>query len=292
MESVIVDFSNDIYHTLLDHLDVGVYFVDAQRRILSWNAGAEKITGYKSMDVVGTACWEDVLTHVDDKGVNLCKTGCPLLSTITDGEERISDVYLHHREGHRLPVRVRTVPLRDGHGKIVGGIESFTDQTSAKIDMQTMQSLARLAYIDQVTGMSNQNHMRVKLETVYREWEEYATEYGVILVRIVNHADILKLYGSDVAKSLIKVASKTVSGATRSCDVYGRWDETGFMIIAMNATLDHINVFREKYRRLLERSTLSVGRDRIAMICRTDAIIPDEDEDEDFPSFMSRVEKQ
>ncbi len=289
MEGV-VDFPNDIYHKLLDQLDVGVYFVDAQRKILSWNAGAEKITGYTDKDVVGTACWDKILTHVDENGVDLCETGCPALATMTDGEEHTLDAYLHHREGHRLPVRIRSAPLRDNHGKIVGGIESFTDQTSAKIDMRTMQSLAQLAYIDQVTGVSNQNHLRVKLESMHREWEQHDAMYGVILVRIANYEEILNQHGPEVCGSLVKVASKTVSCATRACDLCGRWDEAEFMVIVANATAGHINVFREKYRRLVERSIFSTGSESVAMECTTFALFP-EDDDEDFASLLGRIER-
>ena len=93
---------------LLDSLFDGVYFVDLDRRITYWNAGAERISGYLRSEVVGSCCADNLLRHIDTEGHKLCQDGCPLAATMRDGKTRESSVYLHHKFGHRVPVLVRT----------------------------------------------------------------------------------------------------------------------------------------------------------------------------------------
>ena len=118
------------YQGLLDQISDGVYFVTLDRRITYWNGGAERITGYGAHEVLGHSCAEGILRHVDDAGHQLCVQGCPLLAVMKDGRPREARVYLHHKDGHRVPVTVKGQALRDSGGKIVGSVEVFSSRLS------------------------------------------------------------------------------------------------------------------------------------------------------------------
>ena len=62
---------NEFYKNLLDNLNDGVYFTDSARKITYFNKAAERITGYKSSEVVGSGCSDNILVHVNEKGENL-----------------------------------------------------------------------------------------------------------------------------------------------------------------------------------------------------------------------------
>ena len=53
--------------------------------------------------------------HVDTEGTNLCRNGCPSTVHGYRGPFR-GEIYLHHKDGHRVPVRVRVAPI--GMGKV------------------------------------------------------------------------------------------------------------------------------------------------------------------------------
>ena len=108
------------------------YVVDTERRIRSWNAGAERIAGYRAEEVVGRACSEGLLCHVDESGRLLCGDRCPLLETMTDGRERSARVWLHHSKGHLVPVVVHAAPLRGEDGDVVGAVETFYDDSAVR----------------------------------------------------------------------------------------------------------------------------------------------------------------
>src|SRR5208282_5569316 len=122
-----VRFSSSFYEKLLDGLHEGVYFVNLERKITYWNRGAENLAGYVAGEAIGKHCSDKLLGHVDEKGRSLCNNGCPLSKTIADGKPRESEVYLRHKLGHRVPVSMRVLPMRDSAGQIIGAVEAFSD---------------------------------------------------------------------------------------------------------------------------------------------------------------------
>ena len=65
---------------IIDCLNDGVYVCDYDRRIVFWSKSAERITGWQSKDVLGRACLEDILNHVDKDGHRLCgEEYCPCI---------------------------------------------------------------------------------------------------------------------------------------------------------------------------------------------------------------------
>ena len=71
----------ELYLSILDNIQDGVYYVDIHRKIKFWNKGAEQITGYQADEMLGLECSESKLNHIDEFGNHLCITGCPLFAT-------------------------------------------------------------------------------------------------------------------------------------------------------------------------------------------------------------------
>ena len=112
----------NFYKKLLSRLNIGIYFVDRNRKITFWNKGAEEISGYPEDQVKGHSCADGILMHINEKGEVLCNTGCPLHATIQDGKTRDMVVYMKHAKGHRLPVHVTANPIKDKDGEIIGAV--------------------------------------------------------------------------------------------------------------------------------------------------------------------------
>jgi len=115
----------EFFQDLLDQMSDGIYFITLDRRITYWNGGAERMTGYSADEVVDT---------VARKGS--CATSTALVGVVSagmpaaggDGRRQAprGHVYLHHKDGQRVPVTVRGQALRDADGKIVGSVEVFS----------------------------------------------------------------------------------------------------------------------------------------------------------------------
>lgn len=129
---------------VLNYLNAGVYVTDKERRIMLWNRKAEEITGYRAEEVVGSACHDDVLNHINKDGIRLCTSElCPLYRSIETGVASGEPilVYAHKRDGKRVAVSVSVAPLRDNSGKIIGGIEIFRDETSTVADLEFAKNI-------------------------------------------------------------------------------------------------------------------------------------------------------
>ena len=119
--------SKELYLNIINNLRDGIYYVDCERHIRFWNQAAEKITGYTAKEILGKACYQSELNHIDETGTPLCNVGCPLFASITDGKQRQHRVFVRHKEGYRIPVHVNVFPIQKD-GEIVGAAEVFTKE--------------------------------------------------------------------------------------------------------------------------------------------------------------------
>ena len=147
--------TENFHEKLLDSLFDGVYFVDNQKKIIFWNNSAENITGYTKKEVMGSSCSDNILRHIDDKGTELCIHGCPLGRTLKDGEVRDTEVYLHHKEGHRVPVHIRIAPVKNDDNEIIGASELFSNSSHQADILKELESLKNEVLVDALTQVGN-----------------------------------------------------------------------------------------------------------------------------------------
>lgn len=253
------------YQAILDNMADGLYFTDLDRVITYWNHGAERITGYLSDEVVGRSCADNVLTHVDIDGNYLCESMCPLYSTICDGEPRVADVYLHHRDGHRVPVSVRVTQLRDDAGEVIGGIELFTDLSSQEANQLRVKELERLAFLDRLTQLANRAYLDAELRKRVREYEEFQVPFGILFMDIDHFKDFNDEHGHGVGDTVLRFVAKTLTTNARPFDVFGRWGGEEFVGIIRNIEPATLAELGERIRTMIGASYVPLGDERLGV---------------------------
>lgn len=226
----------EFYKELLDRMYDGVYFVDRDRRIVYWNQGAYRLTGYTAEEVVGHFCQDDILNHMDYEGNLLCHMCCPLQWTIENAQEREARVFLRHKEGRRVPVRVRAQPMFDSDGQIIGGIEIFSDDTCQAEVQRKMEDLKRLAFLDHLTGLPNRRFMEMALQTALNEFRLHKDPFAVASMDLDLLKDINDSCGHESGDLVLKETACTLLSSFRSSDVVGRWGGDEFIAIIHNAS--------------------------------------------------------
>ncbi|MFO7749441.1 MAG: sigma 54-interacting transcriptional regulator [Desulfobacteraceae bacterium] len=109
--------------TILESISDGVFSVDHDRRIHSFNRAAEKITGISRDKAIGKPCWEVFRS-------NMCQGECLLKKTLNQGRSFIStSTYIINHDNRYVPVSVATSLLMDKYGNVLGGVETFRDLT-------------------------------------------------------------------------------------------------------------------------------------------------------------------
>ncbi len=106
---------------ILDNIADGVFAVDKDWRITSFNAAAEKITGYSREEAKGKFCHEVFQSSI-------CGEKCPIAQTIRSGVPvHNRSVIFERLDGKRVPVSISASPLLDDAGNVIGGVETFRD---------------------------------------------------------------------------------------------------------------------------------------------------------------------
>ncbi len=106
---------------ILDSVADGVFTVDRDWRITSFNRAAVRITGVPREEAIGKPCWEVFRASI-------CETDCALRKTLDTGREVVSQhVFIIDTRGRRVPISVSTAVLRDTAGTVLGGVETFRD---------------------------------------------------------------------------------------------------------------------------------------------------------------------
>jgi PAS domain S-box-containing protein len=106
---------------ILDSINDGVFTVDDQWRITSFNRAAERITGVSREEAVGRPCCEVFRASI-------CETACALKYTLTTGRPVVNKaVYILDAKGNRVPISISTAAFRDQSDAVLGGVETFRD---------------------------------------------------------------------------------------------------------------------------------------------------------------------
>jgi PAS domain S-box-containing protein len=112
---------------ILESIADGVFTIDPEWRVTSFNRAAERITGVSRQEAIGQKCFD--VFHA-----NICQTACALKQTLDTGKEIIDlPVDILNSRGETLPISISTAVLRDRKGRIIGGAETFRDLSSLEM---------------------------------------------------------------------------------------------------------------------------------------------------------------
>jgi diguanylate cyclase (GGDEF)-like protein/PAS domain S-box-containing protein len=253
------------YRSLLAKIRDGVYFTDTDRRITYWNKAAERISGYGADEVVGRCCRDNILVHVDEAGRSMCHGHCPLAATILDATPREAKVFLHHKQGHRVPVYVRSAPLSDLDGRIVGAAEFFTDISSEETLQTRIQELENLALLDNLTLLPNRHHIEPELVSRFHEIKRLNVPFGFIFMDIDHFKRFNDSYGHDVGDEVLRVVARTLKASVRPFDLVGRWGGEEFVCVARNVAPLILLTIANRIRMLIGTSTIPVGNEMLGV---------------------------
>ncbi len=122
-----ITHDNRFFKVILSSIADGVFTVDKDRRVTSFNPAAERITGVPASAAVGKKCYE--VFHS-----NICEDNCLLERTLRTGEEAVDvPVRILNSSGRRIPISISTAVLRDDDGEVLGAVETFRDLSAIEV---------------------------------------------------------------------------------------------------------------------------------------------------------------
>ncbi|MCX7994901.1 MAG: sensor domain-containing diguanylate cyclase [candidate division WOR-3 bacterium] len=250
---------------LLENLNQGVYFVDSKNKIIYWNAKAEKITGYKSEEVLGKSCSDNVLVHINDEGKICCGNPeyCPVAKVAISRKPYENDLYIKHKEGYRILVHIKTIPVFDENQNMVGVAEIFYDNSEMDDLKLKIQELEKLALIDSLTKIANRRYIELQLRSRLNEFKRFGWQFGLLFIDIDHFKQINDKYGHDTGDRVLKMVAQVLIRNSRSFDLAGRWGGEEFIVIAPNVNDTQLYTIAHKFKNLIALSNLRVNSEII-----------------------------
>ena len=107
--------------TILESISDGVFTIDLNKRVTSFNRAAEAITGFKEQETIGQYCF-------DIFRANICERKCALDKTLASGNPQVHiPAQIISKSGDQKPISISTSILKDEGEEIIGGVETFRD---------------------------------------------------------------------------------------------------------------------------------------------------------------------
>jgi PAS domain S-box-containing protein len=167
------------YELIIGAVADGVFTVCPNGRITSFNTAAEKITGYKEKEVLGKICSEVLLSSTSFKS-------CPLSTCMSNKTSLVDqELFIIGKDGFSIPVSVSAAPFLSSNGSVLGGVQSFRNNTN---------KLQKALILDSVAD---------GVFTVDRDWRLTSFNLSAELITGWNREEAIGQYCSDVFCSSI-----------------------------------------------------------------------------------------
>ena len=258
---------------ILDNLYDCIYIVDKNRKIIYWNKAAEKLTGYTESEIVGSYCYDNILNHINNNGTKLCGYCCPLARSMKGWEVKKTNVFFHHKDGHRVPTSIKILPYRDEDDEIIGAIEIFSENFEQKYILKKIKELEKLSMLDELTQMPNRRYVQKVIKMKLKECRLTKINFGLIFIDIDNFKKVNDNYGHDVGDLVLKTISKTLSNNLREEDTIGRWGGEEFIGVFSEVNEEILKKLAEKLRMLVENTVIKINGKNIKVTISIGATI-------------------
>ncbi len=130
--------SHVAHEIILESISDGVFTIDHNRCITSFNRAAEEITGTSREDAIGRYCWEVFRS-------NMCEEDCALQRSMREGKSFVnSSTRIINSQQQQIPITVSTSPSKDENGRVLGGVETFRDHSQVEELKRKLEGTRRL----------------------------------------------------------------------------------------------------------------------------------------------------
>jgi len=272
--------SPEIFRQILESLPAGVYIVGLDRRIVFWNRAAEFITGYLGQEVIGRSCGEDVLVHCGAEGTPVCSTsGCLLNCALRDHKASEAVLYARHKDGHRVPVRVKSIPVLDDDGKILAIAEIFQQQAPGAELFWTGQPPSSHDCLNVPSVAATEAYLETRLRLLQR--------CAVFHIELEDEKEMAQRRGLEMVYAVRRAMIYTATDLLTTPHFLGHWHDGGFLIILPNCDESSFREALVQLQAVSNSCTVNWWGDRVNTRVRVRGALSDSQED--LSTLLARI---
>lgn len=221
----------ELFRQILDEIDEGVCFVGRADRVLFWNRAAEEISGYSGGEMAGRDFGAQMLHEWRRHGCDRCALGCPARATAQGRTLRRSNLFLRHKEGYAVAVRMRRSPMLDTRARVVGEVRLFRAACDGLACVDRLSRLREPALVDRLTGFGSRRFAEGGLVEALARKEREGQGFAVLLADLDGLADVNWIRGQSAGDTALRVSSASLAAALRRFDLLARWGDSAFAAI-------------------------------------------------------------
>lgn len=226
-----------------------MYFVDNQRTILYWNEAAERLTGFSPSEVIGRHCFDGLLEHADLFGCCLCHRECPLAQSMKLDRPVHERLFLRHKDGRRISVDARIMPVRKDDGTVIGGVEVFCDATSSVVVESAIRQIREAADRDPLTGLANRRYLDRMLAHYLEKLGRSGQPFSLIMSDLDHFKQVNDTWGHVIGDQALAQFAAVLQSQCRPVDLVARFGGEEFVVLLPGLTLENAIPIAERLRK-------------------------------------------
>jgi diguanylate cyclase (GGDEF)-like protein/PAS domain S-box-containing protein len=225
--AAIVESSND-----------AIIMKDMSGTIISWNAGAERIFGYQSSQMIGSSIYKLIppdRLEEEDRIMSLMRSG-----KLVDHFETV-----RLRKGNQpIPISVTISPIKDATGRIIGASKVARDITQR---LESQARIQQLAHYDALTGLPNRALLADRMQIAIANAARYSNKLALLFVDLDRFKLVNDSLGHGIGDKLLKVVAERMQASVRHTDTVSRLggDEFVVLLSQVKATEDAARIARK-----------------------------------------------
>jgi len=250
-------------HTLESLYD-GFHLLDAQRKFLIWNRGAESLLGHSVNEMLGRDWSCQLLRYRDPQRGAITDDDCPLQDAVDSGRTTMFQLEAQRADGHVVRVELQAMPLFDAAGKLQGVAEVYRDLArSGGKRPQEFRELKLAATRDALTNVANRGELETQLTAMVGEFARSPREpFSVIFADADHFKQVNDTYGHQVGDRVLIDLAKLFTRETYSGELVGRYGGEEFVILCPGTNLEQAVRRAERLRSTLGNAKVG-GVDRL-----------------------------
>jgi diguanylate cyclase (GGDEF)-like protein/PAS domain S-box-containing protein len=251
-------WSKKVFAEILEAISEGVYFIGVDGAIEFWNKGAERITGYSCKEIVGNDHGDNLLRYVDATGIEEFQKESPLAIVIKEGRgPKEIATFLHHKDGHRIPVFVRAIPIKGSDNRIAGALGILSDRSERSSLLAELETLKKEVLTDALTGLGNRRYAEICAASALLEFDAAGRAFGILLIDIDHFKALNDTYGHAMGDRALRMVGWTLANSVRRSDAAARWGGDEFLVVCPRTDRQVLGEVAERVRVLTERSQVT-----------------------------------
>ncbi|MGB5261420.1 MAG: EAL domain-containing protein [Gammaproteobacteria bacterium] len=220
-------------HITLQSIDDAVISTDEAGKIHFMNTSAEKLTGWRFEDCIGSPIMQ-VFRLISDHTRSNYRD--PFIVSLLEG--RVAHIpdssMLVRHDLSEVPVTGSFAPIMNMDNKRIGSVLVFSDVTAEK---ELKERLEHQAHHDMLTGLCNRYHFEEKLGSLVKDTEGADATHAMLYMDLDQFKVVNDTCGHVAGDELLKNICSVICGKIRATDTLARLGGDEFGLLARNCSL-------------------------------------------------------